>query len=59
MSLMMWADPAALIMQVYAVVQAVSDNQRQNGYRIAAALGILTLLGSGAAVLMEFLTRPF
>ncbi|MCI9348644.1 MAG: hypothetical protein HFF83_05360 [Oscillibacter sp.] len=59
MSLMMWAVPAALILLVYAVVLAVSGIQRQNGFRIAAALGILTLLGSGAAVLMEFLTRPF
>lgn len=59
MSLMMWAVPAALILLVYAVVLAVSGIQRQNGFRIAAALGILALLGSGAAVLMEFLTRPF
>lgn len=59
MSLMMWVVPAALILLVYAVILAVTGIQQQSGFRMFAALSILVLLGSGAAVLMEFLTRPF
>ena len=59
MSFMFWAVPAALILLVYAVVLAVTGIQKQSGRRMFAALTILVLLGSGAAVLMNFITRPF
>lgn len=59
MSFMFWAVPAALILLVYAVVLAVTGIQKQSGGRMFAALTILVLLGSGAAVLMNFITRPF
>ena len=57
MSFMMGAVPAALILLVYAVMLAVSGIQRQSQARIFSALGILALLGLGASLLMEFITR--
>ena len=58
MSFTMMAVPAALVLAVWGGVMAVSGVRQGNKLKIYSAVGVFVLLAAGAAVLMEFITRP-
>ena len=58
MSFTMMAVPAALVLAVWGGVKAVSGVRQGNKLKIYSAVGVFVLLAAGAAVLMEFITRP-
>ena len=58
MSLTMILIPAALALALWGGVMAASGFRQGNKLKIFSAVGVFSLLTAGAAVMMEFITRP-
>ena len=58
MSLTMILFPAALALALWGGAMAVSRLAMGNKLKIFSAAGAFTLLAAGAAVMLEFITRP-
>ncbi len=56
--LTMFLIPAALALAVWGGVMAVEGIRQRNKLRIVSAAGAFAVLAAGAAVMMEFITRP-
>ncbi len=50
--------PAALALALWGGAMAVGGFRQRNRLKLCSAVGAFTLLAVGAAVLMEFITRP-
>lgn len=50
--------PAALVLAAWGAVMAVNGFRQKNRLKLISAAGAFTCLALGAAVMMEFITRP-
>lgn len=58
MGLTVFLLPAALALALWGGVMAASGFRQGNKLKIFSAVGVFSLLTAGAAVMMEFITRP-
>lgn len=58
MGLMTLLIPTALVLLIWGGVMAVSGLRQKNKMKLFSAAGAFAILAAGAAVMMEFITRP-